>query len=127
VLRIILRSGIITARNLPAAAGPCVCVRSFVTSDGMGGTVPSGDESGRVVSVSGYGRGTAGWGMVSSFRKREGQGAASPSATAGLAISRNAATEDSGAARARMLTGAQQGGRQLPPAAAYHPGPVAGT
>ena len=51
--RIILRSGIITARNLPAAAGPCGRVRSFVTSDGMGGTVPSGDEGGRVAVAPG--------------------------------------------------------------------------
>ena len=51
--RIILRSGIITARNLPAAAGPCGRARSLVTSDGMGGTVPSGDEGGRVAVAPG--------------------------------------------------------------------------
>ena len=51
--RIILRSGIITVRHLPAAAGPCVRVRSFVTSDGMDGTVPSGDEGGRVAVAPG--------------------------------------------------------------------------
>jgi hypothetical protein len=64
-----LRSGIVAVRHLPAAAGPGVRVRSFVTSDGMGGTVLSGDEGGRVAVVLGYGRGTAGSGMVSSFRK----------------------------------------------------------
>jgi hypothetical protein len=68
VRRIILRSGIITVRHLPAAAGPSGRVRSLVTSDGIGGTVPSEDEGGRVAVVLGYGRGTAGSGMVSSFR-----------------------------------------------------------
>jgi hypothetical protein len=67
VRRIILRSGIITLRHLPAAAGPGGRERSFVTSDGMSGTAPSGDEGGRVAVVLGYGRGTAGSGMVSSL------------------------------------------------------------
>jgi hypothetical protein len=35
VRRIIMRSGIITARNPPAAAGPGGRVRSLVTSDGF--------------------------------------------------------------------------------------------
>jgi hypothetical protein len=39
-----------------------------VTSDGIGGTVPLRDESGGVMVVLGYGRGTADSGMVSSFR-----------------------------------------------------------
>ena len=42
-------------RHLPAAVGRCVGVCLFVTSDGMGGMVPSGDESGPVMVVLGYG------------------------------------------------------------------------
>jgi hypothetical protein len=45
--RVILR---IIVRNLPPE---CRCLRSFVTSDGMGGAVPSGD--GRAPAVAGYG------------------------------------------------------------------------
>jgi hypothetical protein len=55
VRRIILRSGIMAVRHLPAGADPCVCV--FVASHGMGGTVPSREESGRAVGVPGYGMG----------------------------------------------------------------------
>jgi hypothetical protein len=55
VRRIILRSGIMAVRHLPAAADPCV--RAFVASHGMGGTVPSREESGRAVGVPGYGMG----------------------------------------------------------------------
>src|SRR5271170_511093 len=69
--------------HLPAPAARCVRVRLGVTSDGMGGTVPLGDESGGVMVALGYGRGTADSGMMSSFR-RCGQGAAPLSATAGL-------------------------------------------
>jgi hypothetical protein len=47
ILRIIMR-------NLPPE---CRCLRSFVTSDGMGGAAPSGDERGPVVAGSGYGYG----------------------------------------------------------------------
>jgi hypothetical protein len=69
---IILRSGSITLRN-PPTAGRCTRVRSFVTSDGMGGTpgpggtVPLGDGSGQVVAGPGSGLGVAGSGMVSSL------------------------------------------------------------
>lgn len=45
ILRIIMR-------NLPPE---CRCLRSFVTSDGMGGAVPSGDERGLVMAGPGYG------------------------------------------------------------------------
>jgi hypothetical protein len=44
-----LRSGIIAVCHLPAPAGPFVRARTGVTSDGMGGTVLSGDENGVVV------------------------------------------------------------------------------
>ena len=50
-----MRSGIMAVRHLLAAAGRCVRVCLFVTSDGMGGTVPSGDESGPVMLALGYG------------------------------------------------------------------------
>jgi hypothetical protein len=42
--RVILR---IIMRNLPPE---CPCLRSFVTSDGMGGAMPSGDGRGPVVA-----------------------------------------------------------------------------
>ena len=45
------------ARQLPAAADPCV--RALVASDGMGGTVPLRDDNGGAVVVSGYGKGGA--------------------------------------------------------------------
>jgi len=48
-----LRSGIIAARNRPAAADPGVC--SFVTSEGMGGTPPSAAEDGLVAPGCGIG------------------------------------------------------------------------
>ena len=57
---IILRSGDIAVRNTPAA-GRCVRVCAFVTSDGIGGTdgfggtVPLGDGRGRVVAGPGSG------------------------------------------------------------------------
>ena len=69
---IILRSGDIAARNT-RAAGRCVRVCAFVTSDGIGGTdgfggtVPLGDGRGRVVAGLGSGWGAAGSGMVSSL------------------------------------------------------------
>jgi hypothetical protein len=46
-----LRSGIMAVRHLPAEADPCVC--AFVASHGMGGTVPSREESGLAVGVPG--------------------------------------------------------------------------
>ncbi len=70
--RIILRSGDIAVRNTPAA-GRCVRMCAFVTSDGIGGTdgfggaVPLGDGRGRVVAGPGSGWGAAGSGMTSSF------------------------------------------------------------
>jgi hypothetical protein len=45
ILRIIMRS-------IPPEGR---CLRSFVTSDGMGGAVPSGDEPGLAVAGYGYG------------------------------------------------------------------------
>ena len=58
----------IIMRNLPSE---CRCLRSFVTSDGMGGAVPSGDERGPVADGSGsgygYGYGAAGSVMTSSL------------------------------------------------------------
>jgi len=88
---IILRSGDIAVRNTPAA-GRCVRVCAFVTSDGIGGTdgfggtvplfvtsdgiggtdgfggtVPLGDGRGRVVAGPGSGCGAAGSGMASSL------------------------------------------------------------
>ena len=57
-----MRSAIVAARNRPAAADPCVCPRLFVTSEGIGtsagigGTVPSEDEGGRMAGP-GYGMG----------------------------------------------------------------------
>src|SRR6266849_1218333 len=47
-------------RHLRTAADSCAC--AFAASHGMGGTVPSGEESGRTVGVPGYGMG----GMASS-------------------------------------------------------------
>jgi hypothetical protein len=94
-----LRSGTNTMRN-PPPAGRCARVRSFVTSDGMGGTdggtggrvgtVPLGDGRGRVVAGPGSGSGAVGSDMMP-FPWRVGTAAAS-SATAGLATDRNAAT-----------------------------------
>jgi hypothetical protein len=56
-------------RHLLAAAGRCVRVCLFGTSDGMGGTVPSGDESGCVMVALGYGWDAADSGMVFPFRR----------------------------------------------------------
>ena len=50
-----MRSGIIAVRHLPAPAGRCVRLCMGVTSDGIGGTVPLGDESGGVIVALGYG------------------------------------------------------------------------
>jgi hypothetical protein len=63
-----LRSGIVAVRHLPAAACPFVRECTGVTSDGMGGTAPSGDENGVVVVVLGSRWGAVGSGTVSSFR-----------------------------------------------------------
>ena len=69
---IILRSGDIAVRNMPAA-GRCWGGSALVTSDGIGGTggfggaVPLGDGRGRVVAGPGSGWGAAGSGMVSSL------------------------------------------------------------
>jgi hypothetical protein len=121
-----LRSGIIAVRHLPAAADLCVC--PFVASDGMGGTVPSGDESGRVVVVLGYGmggtvpsrdesgravivlrsgRGAAGSDM-SVFLSQAGSGRRIAIGHRWVSDSRNTRRR-----RARILTDAGQGGRQL--------------
>src|SRR5579859_1363061 len=54
----------IILRNLPPE---CRCLRSFVTSDGMGGTVSPEDERGPVVAGYGYGYGAAGSVMTSSL------------------------------------------------------------
>jgi len=58
----------IITRNLPSE---CRDLRSFVTSDGMGAVVPSGDERGPVADGSGsgygYGYGAAGSVMTSSL------------------------------------------------------------
>ena len=62
VLRAILPSGIIALRHLPPAGrGARAC--ALVTSEGIGGTVPSGDGSGRA-GVPGCGSGAAGSVMV---------------------------------------------------------------
>ena len=119
---IILRSGDIAVRNA-SAAGRCVRMYAFVTSDGIGGTggvggtvplfvtsegiggtdgfggaVPLGDGRGRVVAGPGSGCGAADSGMASSLGTWGP--AAAPPATAGLAAGRNAATEN-GRARGR--------------------------
>ena len=122
--RIILRSGDIAVRNAPAAGrwvrmcafvtsdgiggtdgfGGAVPLCAFVTSDGIGGTdgfggtVALGDGRSRVVAGPGSGWGAAGSGMASSLGTWGP--AAAPSATAGLAAGRNAATEN-GRARGR--------------------------
>lgn len=93
--RMILRSGDIAVRTTPAAGR---CVRAVVTSEGIGGTggfggaVPLGDGRGPVVAGPGSGWGAAGSGTMV-FPWQTGPVAAS-SATAWLAASRNAATED---------------------------------
>jgi hypothetical protein len=63
VLRAILPSGIIALRHLPPAGRGA---RALVTSDGIGGTVPSGDGCGRA-GVPGCGSGAAGSVMVFSL------------------------------------------------------------
>ena len=68
--RAILR---IITRILPPG---CRCLRSFVTSDGMGGAVPSGVERGPVVTGSGYGYGYgygAAGSVMTSFLGIEGE------------------------------------------------------
>ena len=50
-----MRSGIMAVRHRLAAADACVC--AFAASDGMGGTVPSGNEGAREAVASGYGMG----------------------------------------------------------------------
>jgi hypothetical protein len=67
--RIILRSGAIAARNLPPA--PATLTRPFGTSEGIGGTAPSGEEDVSAAAESGYGSGgtllvagVVGWDMV---------------------------------------------------------------
>jgi hypothetical protein len=50
-----LRSGIMAVRQRPAEPGARVC--ALVASDGMGGTVPSGNEGAWAVVPSGYGMG----------------------------------------------------------------------
>ena len=115
ILRIIMR-------NLPSE---CRCLRSFVTSDGMGGAVRSGDEPGPIGSGYGYGYGYGAAGSVmTSFLSLEGSAAAS-SATV---VSGPPGRCDGEMGRARLLAGAQQGRRQLPAAAAeggLDPGPAA--
>jgi hypothetical protein len=67
---IIVRSGDIAMPNTPAAGR---CVRSVVTSEGIGGTgglggaAPLGEGRGQVVAGPGSGRGAAGSGTVSSL------------------------------------------------------------
>lgn len=94
--RAILR---IIVRNLPSE---CRSLRSFVTSDGMGGAVPSGDERGPVVAGSVYGYGY-GYGAVGSVM------------TSFLGL-------DGKWGGARTLADAQRGRHQLP-AAAEEAGP----
>jgi hypothetical protein len=74
VLRAILPSGIIALRHLPPAGRGA---RALVTSDGIGGTVPSGDGC---AGVPGCGSGAAGAVMVFCSGGRRGSAAASPAA-----------------------------------------------
>ena len=93
-------------RNFPPE---CRCLRSFVTSEGMGGTVPSGDEPGPVGAEYGYGYGYGAAGSVmTSFLGLEGSAAAS-SATAGQ--------RPTGTLRRRNGAGAAEGGLDPGPAA----------
>ena len=55
VRRVILRSGIMAVRQSLAALDARGC--ALVASDGMGGTVPSGNEGVRPVVAPGYGMG----------------------------------------------------------------------
>jgi hypothetical protein len=100
--------------NLPSK---CRCLRSFVTSEGMGGTGRSGDEPGPVGAGSGYGYGY-GYGagsVMTSFLGLEG-------------VRRSVLGDrwrggppgrcDEEMGRARTLADAQQGRRHLPAAAA---------
>lgn len=97
VLRAILPSGIIALRHLPPAVRGA---RALVTSDGIDGTVPSGDGCGPA-GVPGCGTGAAGSVIVFSSGQVADPAAASP-ATARLALAagRNAAAGD-GNARGR--------------------------